>query len=54
MNDKTHVTEWKTNEMLHDDPVMGVTIKSMTILIPKSKIGNSFIQIIKTVKIEAL
>lgn len=51
---KTHVTEGETNEMLHDDPVVGVTIESQTFLIIKSAASYSFVELRELVKVKAL
>ena len=50
---KTHVTEGETNKMLHDYPVVGVTIKSLTLVIRKSTASNSFIELWEFIKVEA-
>ena len=42
---KAHVTEGETNEMLHDYPVVGVTIKSQTLVVCKSTVSNSFVEL---------
>lgn len=50
---KTHVTEGETNEILHDYPVVGVTIESQTFVVGKSTASNSSVELWEFIKVEA-